>query len=379
MGKQNCNVLIVLAVVVCLTVGVASAYAGASFMGLGDLPGGEYGSNAMAVSGNGEVVVGSSWTATGNEAFRWSASTGMQGLGTLGATDSMHSVAQGVSFDGSVVVGNSTPPGEWGCAFRWTATQGMKPLERLLNASWSSSAAWAVSSDGSVVAGYGTPATGPTQACIWTTAGISALGGPSGGTFENAYAISADGAVVAGYGATANGSGGMRWTAAGGTLSLEGFGGGRGVSGDGSVVVGSGHLGLPGASIWTEAGGTQLLRAEGGGTALAVSANGRVVVGYARDLVDASTFAFVWDQANGMRDLQEVLEHDCNLDLSGWSLNYATGVSADGLVIVGYGQDPLNHTQAWIATLPEPATLSLLALGGLMLLRRRAGVSPAQR
>ena len=43
---------------------------GASFLGLGDLPGGEYRSDATAVSANGKVVVGQSDSAPGQEGFR---------------------------------------------------------------------------------------------------------------------------------------------------------------------------------------------------------------------------------------------------------------------------------------------------------------------
>ena len=56
---------------------------GASFLGLGDLPGGEYRSDATAVSANGKVVVGQSDSALGQEGFRWTRSDGMVGLGDL--------------------------------------------------------------------------------------------------------------------------------------------------------------------------------------------------------------------------------------------------------------------------------------------------------
>jgi len=59
---------------------------------------------------------------------------------------------------------------------------------------------------------------------------------------------------------------------------------------------------------------------------------------------------------------------------------FATGVSADGLTIAGYGFNPNGGLEAWIASLrqdvvatPEPAALGLLGLGlaGLASLRRR--------
>lgn len=378
MREHNRFVLVALAAGLCPALLAASAHAAASFRGLGDLAGGEFASYATAVSGNGEVVVGASHTATGYEAFRWSASTGMQGLGVVSVVES---VARGVSFDGSVVIGHCSYPGERGGAFRWTATLGMQPLERLWTGGPSPSAAWAVSSDGSVVAGYGTSTSGP-EACKWTeTGGIVGLGDLQGGAYSSsAYAISADGAVLVGYGISANGTEATCWTATGGIASLGDLPGGLiqstayGASRDGSIVVGQGLSALGGeAFIWTEADGMQTLGYLPGGIskASAISENGSVVVGYAGGAGVTGLFAFVWDQTNGLRDLREILEADCGLDLTGWRLEQANGVSADGLTIVGLGKNPAGHTEAWVATLPEPATLSLLALGGLVLLRRR--------
>src|SRR5262249_40671602 len=52
----------------------------ATFGGLGDLPGGRVFSNAIDVSADGLVVVGDSYSSRGREAYRWTPSTGMEGL-----------------------------------------------------------------------------------------------------------------------------------------------------------------------------------------------------------------------------------------------------------------------------------------------------------
>lgn len=77
-------------------------------VGLGDLPGGEYWSQAFRASSNGAVIVGrssSALTPGWTEAFRWT-SSGMVGLGGLSGQPLRRSEALGVSGDGSVVVGS---------------------------------------------------------------------------------------------------------------------------------------------------------------------------------------------------------------------------------------------------------------------------------
>ena len=80
---------------------------------------------------------------------------------------------------------------------------------------------------------------------------------------------------------------------------------------------------------------------------------------------------FIWDESNGMRVLQEMLVNDLGLDLSGWAGLSPTGISDDGLTIVGTGINPNGDTEAFIATVPEPGTLALFAIGVSALLRRR--------
>jgi probable HAF family extracellular repeat protein len=82
--------------------GVPGGRAGADFIPLGDLPGGAFSSQARGVSADGSVVVGNSISASGLEAFRWTAAGGMIGLGDL--PGSFGSGASSVSADGAVVV-----------------------------------------------------------------------------------------------------------------------------------------------------------------------------------------------------------------------------------------------------------------------------------
>jgi uncharacterized membrane protein len=105
--------------------------------------------------------------------------------------------------------------------------------------------------------------------------------------------------------------------------------------------------------------------------ALGASSDGSVVVGYGNS--DSGYEAFIWNATDGIRNLRDVLVNDFGLgpQLTGWTLLDARGISSDGLTIVGNGLNPSGDTEAWIATMPEPATICLLGLGSMVFLRRR--------
>src|SRR5438105_845728 len=77
---------------------------GASFQGLGQMPGATTGgTSAFGISGDGSVIVGAGWVSSfEQEAFRWTLTGGYQLLGDLGGGNS---IADAASLDGSVVVG----------------------------------------------------------------------------------------------------------------------------------------------------------------------------------------------------------------------------------------------------------------------------------
>ncbi len=133
-----------------------------------------------------------------------------------------------------------------------------------------------------------------------------------------------------------------------------------GVSADGNTVVGESISSIGQEAFrWTIGGGMAGLGELRGGPfggfvsrAIGVSADGNTVVGHGR-----STFgfeAFIWKPTQNppMRGLREVLINDHGLSqVSGWRLDVAYAVSADGLVIVGVGRNPSGQIEAWRAVL----------------------------
>ena len=67
--------------------------------------------------------------------------------------------------------------------------------------------------------------------------------------------------------------------------------------------------------------------------------------------------AFIWDQSHGMRRLSDVLTQDYGLDLSGWQLDSAWGISDDGKTIVGQGTGA-QGVEAWVAHLDQAPDLA---------------------
>jgi probable HAF family extracellular repeat protein len=108
--------------------------------------------------------------------------------------------------------------------------------------------------------------------------------------------------------------------------------------------------------------------------ATGVSADGMVIVGNSTsDRAQGTPYgteAFLWDPEHGMRSVQTLLEQH-GLDLAGWLLFDVTDVSADGRTLVGRGTNRDGNMEAWIAIVPEPGVASLLAWGLLLLALKR--------
>ncbi len=385
MKQQRSTCLMRLLIALAAGFATCAAFAQPVFEGLGDLPGGIRGSLATGVSADGSVVVGiANFTfqpnIAGNEAFRWTRGTGMVSVGVLPSRSS-GSQANAVSADGSVIVGRSFSASEFE-AFRWTQNAGMTGLGDITGGPFNSSAL-AASGDGSVVVGLGTRREGATEPFRWSaTTGMVGLGHFRGGAFAAATDVSYDGMTVIGFDIGPNGGEAFRWTKKSGHVGLGHlFGGGRlssahAVTPDGSSAVGS-RDSFQGnqAFLWTETAGMIGLGDLPGGayfsSAEDISADGNTVVG--RSSTGMGGFgeeAFIWDPDRGVRNLRELLINDFGADLSQWLLVDAFGISDDGRTIVGWGFHN-GFDEAWMARIPEPTTIWLFAVGLLPIWRWR--------
>jgi probable HAF family extracellular repeat protein len=356
-----------------------------SFQGLGGLHLTVQSSGATAVNADGSVVVGQSLSASGDEAFLWTESGGMQGLGDLSGGPFASSAA-GVSDDGLVVVGTGATGSESSRAFRTVSP--FSSLSSLPNFSCSLvcpdvAIGNGVSPDGNTVVGAGTdrPLFGDpfVEAARWVggSFSIDGLGHLSGGgVASSANDVSSTGLVV-GDSDSSSGSQAFVWN--GSMSSLPAVVGSRpgssamAIASDGSAIVGYANTETDGgqpataeAVIWTDESGaiagfdtvTLLGTLPGasvpGSRALAVAGDGSIVVGVANDSASMDV-AFIWDAAGGMRDLKQELEAEYGLDLEGWILDQATGISdvngAGEVVIVGLGTNPDGDPEAWRAVL----------------------------
>lgn len=234
---------------------------------IGDLPGGGILSEAYGVSNGGRVIVGNSKSGASGpnrrEAFRWTPDEGMLGLGFLGGeVDRRQSSALAVSDEGNTIVGYSTTD-HTTLAFRWAEDTGMIGLEDLPGGLVGGSAT-DVSADGRWIVGgsdgVNYDGTNRTEAVLWHPDGtIEGLGildrGEDIRGNSGAYSISDDGRIIIGISVTTYGSEPFIWTRLDGMRPIEEFlltdfgidvdamGWnliGATISGDGSTLVGTG-------------------------------------------------------------------------------------------------------------------------------------------
>jgi uncharacterized membrane protein len=341
-----------------------------SFEGLGANTG------ATAVSADGTVVVGGTQAGgitAGETAFYWTQGNGLVYL-LNSSGNRVSGIANAVSGNGSIIVGrvDSSGGGIGSTAFEWANGVAVPLAQSAAKASSANS----ISQDSSIIAGD--IATGDVNTGF-NSSGFTLMGTtivtfpPSNlNLMTSGTIMSANGSVAAG-----NIEGGLgistpyQWNGAlvpwpGGTTYSNIA---KAVSPDGSVVVGS--MGVNGSGDtypfeWTNDSVTSLTLPAGFvvGSAMGVSSDvsndGPTIVGAMAPFVigqyaEGGT-AFIWNQASGIQNLQQVLTADYGLgsSLTGWTLTEATAITPDGNTIVGTGIDPKGATEGWIATLGPP-------------------------
>ena len=282
------------------------------------------------------------------------------GLGYLDGYESS-GWASGISGDGRVVVGACVAADNGPhMGFRWTLEEGMVPLGFMPGGDYSS--ATDVSADGSVIVGLGTSEDSTPgehyEAFKWTQeTGMVGLGDLPGGDFDSrAKGVSADGTVVVGQGVYNDGVGSssleaVHWTGDEGIVSIGGlddpvFSTATAASGDGSVIVGQTHTEVPGeiqAFRWTQEGGMISLgdlapEHSRHSLALDVATNGLVVVGESRTSTN-DLEAFRWTEETGMVGLGDLP--------GGLHVSTAHAVSANGEIIVGFSHGDPGGAFIW--------------------------------
>ncbi len=358
-------------------------------------------STARAVSADGSIVVGNaSYYARGyffggeysGPAFRWTEASGMVPL--PGGASSAH----GVTADGRTVVGWSYF-GAVKEAVVWPATGGVKSLKEILvaqgvdlaAAGWTAlTEARAISPDGRYVVGTGTRK-GRTEAflaeitiprvpveppppVVMMDATLTPLGDLPGRDFySTAAGISADGKTVVGTSQATNGNMAFRWTASGGMTALgDLFGLGShaaAISADAKTIVGwcdTKKTDYPYKKGFRWTSETGMMAISGAGrypdflSGDSVSADGSTIVGQMRVPLDLH-LAIVpgrWTFAEGVIDEKVYFGSVPRTDLLGFNNSdvTASGVSADGKIIVGSGF-------RWTADAGRVSLTNLNALG----------------
>ncbi len=341
----------------------------ATFTPLGDLPGGNFVSEARGLAPDGLAVVGHSRAGAGTEAARWILSRNgsvyvvdaMEGLGFL-SDGYRYSVAEDITDDGHAVFGGSSyTVDSWGQpaaeAFRWTRDTGMlglgfPPGSGTLPQSFAQSC----SADGAVLGGYGNNQS-PTVPIRWRD-GLWSFADSGGDPrpMGQLRSLSSDGSVGVGF--EREGADSLYFVVWIGDEPAARLFLGQGVSVSRNGLWGAGMIrddsGARLAVLVPIGSGAQTLGTPAPGlftTATAVADHGRVAAVRTGSAAE-SMEPWLWDRYSGaFIRMIDALE-GYGLDLAGWDLTQIADMDADGRVLVGFGFNPAGDVEAFHASIP---------------------------
>jgi uncharacterized membrane protein len=324
------------------------------------------------VSADGSIAMGFGYVGVvgavnrGYQPFLWRATTGVE---NIDLPDSYGGVLNDYGVDrsrlnrtGTAFCAVNNTAG--GVAFIWRQNQ---PLQKL-GSGMGPSYAIAISDDTLKVAGWvgGNPA----RAAFWSPPQPGSDGWTIfGANYDSrAYGMTPDGAQIVGslvqtppmsqnpqsYAFLWTAGGGFQLFAPNGLDYSEAYA----ISADGSTITGLADNGTHSSTPyrWTSGSGLQYLQISPSlpaGTLLhpyAINTNGSVIAG------TSNSRALIWDSVHQVCDLEEVLAAGgVNMD-DIYLLYDVGGVSANGTVVVGNGQDSHGAEKGFVATLPKAWT-----------------------
>lgn len=356
--------------------GTAAAVAqdGPWFAGVGEVPGGLTQSSLQCLSPEGRFSGGASQvepTGFGFTAFLWSQDRGLEDIGSPPNTQGYPSAAltalasQATAGAGWVFTSKDPDDRE---AFLWSPAAGFEVLGDLPGGN-TDAFAWAISADARSVVGHGTyDNSGFYHAWRWTReTGMVDMGTLPGAINDHslALAVSADGSVIAGASYSPAGFEAFSWTIDGGMVGLGDLPGGGFSSGvtditpDGRVLAGYGQVDgdIWEGARWVDGGPIERIGGLPGMHTFpaSVSADGKMIVGYASPLDFSASEAVIWTEAAGWRLMADVLMDDYGLgaEIAGWTLGGCRGISNDGRTISGWGYNPDGNEEGWVVSLGE--------------------------
>lgn len=280
-------------------------------------------------------------------------------------------------------------------ATAWNTSTGLSEMAScdLSSNTWTTHGSLGASSDSSASGGFGMNADGSIQVGnAWVDGGnahavkyqggvLTDLGSLYSNRSSRADSISDDGTIIGGYQDMTDGyRAAAVWINGVEQVLMNGadpLGQVNAVSGNGQWAVGGGNYALNGSAyMWNQSTGLKVLdnpfAADGWSlTATAVSADGSVVVGFGEDFW-FDRMGWIWTEQTGTVSLESYAQ-----GLNGYNGEFLLGptaISPDGKYITGYGIDSTGFGYTgWVMhnPVPEPSSIAVIGFGIAFIRRRR--------